>query len=825
MFSLLTQSAHQPDQDNMASQDPSARSKAGFGRHRESLAVGLVLGIAAILRFYHLSYSSLWHDEGNTWALVQRGFAQIARDSAADIHPPGYYWLLKLWTVLAGTNVAGLRSFSAVMGVVLVWVIYRIARRLFHDRFGALLAAFLAAINPFLVYYSQEARMYALLALESGILIWALLVLLDKETTEEITRETPNKTISDGRKHGEKAGLPAAAITFATVAALGLWTHYSFPIVLAAAGLAYLWRWLSSFFASQREEQHRAGRQRRNLLRFIGLNLVALLVFSPWLPIAIERVLNWPNPGHSMGAWDGLGLTLQTLTVGPIRTGPELAWPWLVVIGILPLFGLWRLRHSPGAPVIGLWLLGPVGMMFGLRLFTDAFLKFLLIAAPAWSLLTGAAVAGQPPRTGESGTVRGLLLRSMAAAGLVIGGITLASVALSGYYQDPAARDNYAGIARYVQVMGDPAADLVVLDAPGQQEVWAYYDAGVPVLPLPAERPPDANATLAALQQATANRRQVFALFWATDQSDPDGIVENWLNQHAFKGLESWQGNVRFVAYRLPNQLTCRSVEPPVAFPDLADLTELCRPASVPDVAAGDIALVSLKWRPLARTDRRYKVTVQLLDARDQVIAQQDSEPAGGSRPTNTWQPGDTILDNHGVMIPPGTPPGSYRLIVAVYDGESGQRLSTSTGADAISVGEVTVTPPRQTFPLDIIPIQHRLQAEMGPVTLVGYDAFRKGFAHSPDTPVQPGDLVHVTLYWQAPEELPDNWPEDLEFSLQLGDQSITGPLAGGVYPTGQWRGGDFVRGEFDIPYDGTDNTLWLVVGQRRVRLGKIRAQ
>ena len=40
----------------------------------------IVLVIAAVLRFYCLSCSSLWHDEGNTWALMARSFADIATD-------------------------------------------------------------------------------------------------------------------------------------------------------------------------------------------------------------------------------------------------------------------------------------------------------------------------------------------------------------------------------------------------------------------------------------------------------------------------------------------------------------------------------------------------------------------------------------------------------------------------------------------------------------------------------------------------------------------------------------------------------------------------
>ena len=94
----------------------------------------LILLLTVFLRFYCLSCSSLWHDEGNTWALMARSLGQIARDAAADIHPPGYYWVLKGWTRLFGTDVWGLRSFSAVAGVSTVAVIYAIGRQVFSGR-------------------------------------------------------------------------------------------------------------------------------------------------------------------------------------------------------------------------------------------------------------------------------------------------------------------------------------------------------------------------------------------------------------------------------------------------------------------------------------------------------------------------------------------------------------------------------------------------------------------------------------------------------------------------------------------------------------------
>ena len=114
-----------------------------------------------------LTCSSLWHDEGNAWALAQRSFARIAVDAAADIHPPGYYWLLKLWGGPFGYSAWGMRSLSALAGLLAVAVIYRLGLETGDVPRAAriqlaLLAALLAALNPFQVFYSQEARMYAL---------------------------------------------------------------------------------------------------------------------------------------------------------------------------------------------------------------------------------------------------------------------------------------------------------------------------------------------------------------------------------------------------------------------------------------------------------------------------------------------------------------------------------------------------------------------------------------------------------------------------------------------------------------------------------------
>jgi mannosyltransferase len=761
-----------------------------------------ILIVAAGLRFYALDHSSLWSDEGNTYALIQRSFTAIARDAAADIHPPGYYWLLKVWAMIFGNSAAAMRAFSALAGVALVAVVYAIGRLL--DRHTgnrsliAITAATFAALNPFQLYYSQEARMYMLLALAGAILFWALLAWMEQETLDK--------------------RVTAPVTTFVLAGALGLWTHYSFPILLSAAGLAYLWHWRTLLRDNRTPI--------RAITRYTVANLAIVLSFAPWLPIAINRVLNWPQGGKATPLSEGMLLTIRTLTFGPLRNLPESLWPWLVVAALLPMLGVVALALAARRQekvtnqvaatfgsgcylvsvdwvTLALWLFAPVALMFALGLFSDAFLKFLLTASPAWALLCAAAPLLLPrPQWG--------------VPLLIVAAVGLAVMVLPLYYTSSTVRDNYAGVAAYIENVGDPESDLVILNAPGQADVWSYYAPPVPTIGLPQSRPPDATATIAQLEEAVTGRHRVFSLFWATDEADPDRLVESWLDQHAFRGWESWQGNMRFVVYTFPNELRCADVEPPTRFGDAIQLIAHCQPDFPQRVPAGEVALLGLRWQTEQQLTSRYKVTVQLLDARNQVIAQHDAEPGGGSLPTDSWQVNTPIMDNHGMPIEFGTPPGVYRMIVALYD-EHG-RLATASG-DAYELGEVEVVRADRSVPLAIVPMHQRTNTQLGPVTLVGYEAYKKDHSHAPETPLQAGDIAHFTFYWQAPDPLPGDWPDDLYFTLTLGEQTMTAPLAGGAFPTAAWQTGELIRGEFDLLYDGSSATPVIEVNGNRHRL------
>jgi len=120
------------------------------------------LGIAA--RFASLDVQSFHHDEVITAARVIPGsFVDMLHQvKGSESNPPLYYVLAWSWAKLFGTGEVGLRSLSALFGAAAVPVVYLVGAELASRRAG-LVAAALAAVNPMLIWYSQEARSYSLL--------------------------------------------------------------------------------------------------------------------------------------------------------------------------------------------------------------------------------------------------------------------------------------------------------------------------------------------------------------------------------------------------------------------------------------------------------------------------------------------------------------------------------------------------------------------------------------------------------------------------------------------------------------------------------------
>jgi mannosyltransferase len=147
-----------PPSRSHAEADPEAGDRrAGIG-----VTLAVLVGAAAAIRFSTLGIQSYWDDEAATVYLVKHGFWEMLQTiPKTESTPPLYYILAWAWANIVGTGEPALRSLSALFGAATVPVVYSAAKQLISRR-AALVATALVACNPFLVWYSQEARSYAL---------------------------------------------------------------------------------------------------------------------------------------------------------------------------------------------------------------------------------------------------------------------------------------------------------------------------------------------------------------------------------------------------------------------------------------------------------------------------------------------------------------------------------------------------------------------------------------------------------------------------------------------------------------------------------------
>lgn len=128
-----------------------------------ALAGLLVAGLG--LRLWRLDVI-FWYDEVFSAWLAKLPFLRLLEATGGDVHPPGYYLLLWAINRLVGDSTEALLRLPSVgAGVLLIYGVYRLSTLLHLDKKTVWLATVITAFSPFQVYYSQEARPYALLML------------------------------------------------------------------------------------------------------------------------------------------------------------------------------------------------------------------------------------------------------------------------------------------------------------------------------------------------------------------------------------------------------------------------------------------------------------------------------------------------------------------------------------------------------------------------------------------------------------------------------------------------------------------------------------
>ena len=137
--------------------------------HRATLtAVVLIVVIAALLRFHNLGGQSVWLDEAVSWHQSKDSLVELIRRTAEDNYPPLHNLTLFMAIKLLGDSEWSLRLPSVIFAVANIIALYWLATMTL-GRTAGLIGAVLLALSPFHLTYSQEARMYSLLALAATL--------------------------------------------------------------------------------------------------------------------------------------------------------------------------------------------------------------------------------------------------------------------------------------------------------------------------------------------------------------------------------------------------------------------------------------------------------------------------------------------------------------------------------------------------------------------------------------------------------------------------------------------------------------------------------
>lgn len=654
----------------------------------------LLLILFAFARIaWNLGSEDLWWDESLTLQRAESRLLPLLKNeivladgrstlTSTDQHPFFYFLAQAVLLRLAGDDEFVLRFVSAsastlMVPVSLVFAMLYVRRGVFPNT-APLWSALMAAVSPFLLWFGQEARPYAL---------WALLALL---STYLILRATEQPRERDGRR------LWAAG--YAVTLAMFVATHYYAVLLLPVhAAVIYL-----------------AFRARSRILATImavGIMVAGLLLITVAFWYVVLRQAAGANFRHI--SWEILlPDLLNAFSLGlSVDIGRVLVLD--LVFGFLALAAaMWALRSRATWAASG-WT--PVAMIAApvAGILVGDYLHPVYMTARHLSLIAGPFIV-----LVGAGLSLAWLLRPWLAVSLAVVLVAASGYSTFNYFTN----EEYAQaeFSRLAADLDDKLApgDLVLIKSPFAWRIFSYYlpNATVNGMPDDNENIDVYGAPLlnqpwserfAFLEEASTDRRRVWLLVSGTQaHMDLDERIEAWLEGNLFKVQETTyfsQSSLKSHLY-LPQVPVFDEVPPTVQNPvEVAFGNRILlhgynvgdRPGSaVGSAPDSTLALpLTLYWEAAAPTDRRYKYQVKLVEVLDdgaqRLISLVEQEPYAGAIPTIYWDPGKIVVDY--TELPPAQWPrlsasedaDRYRLLLQVYDAETLEKLPvTSIGAD-----------------------------------------------------------------------------------------------------------------------------------------------
>ena len=726
--------------------------------------------LAFALRVYQLDAKSIWLDEGTSLNRASGDLAFILSNrvisggiTSPDPHPPLYFLLLHFMIEIAGDSDFSLRFPSVLFGVLIVPLVYFMGKRLYDTQTG-LVAAFLAVLSPFYLWYSQEARMYTLLTFLGLLSVHCLL------------------------HAAEERGIVWLIGFVLTAIAMPYTSFFGFVFLVFEVVLGFGLAWT------------------RRCWRIL---LTLMLVCLAPLPSALYFI-NLRSRGAGYGVND-LAIILRDvlnsfnfgLSVDPTQLY-FLNWVFLIIF-----FGaLFVPTKNPRLQwrrslFLFAYVLVPSVTLYLITMFRPIYRgsRYLMVITPAYYLGISAGLMAIKRRTVP---IFGLCLA------VIIGGMVFSDY---NYFFDPSyLKEDYRSVARYIEEHSQ-SGDVFVGDREDAFAFNHYYSGSLPTVFLPRQ----GKDIVMDVQETTDQYDRIWLLDNRLFEHDPQGRVRAWLDDRLFKTtalvFPSYGSSPTLLAYLTTSPLLDRlpAVQYPLeaSFGGKIALWGYDLPLGVPP--AGERLRLTLYLQAEKTMEEDYKISVRLVDSEGHLWGQYDNLPLNGAFPTSHWSSGTIVREWCDVPIQPGTPPGTYWLEVRMYRPGMAEDLEVFVGGEfqgkAITLGQVELSEPTSSASLAEVPIEHHLKANWGDgLRLLGYDLASRAY--------QPGEGLALSLYYQAASPP----TKDYLLRLQLANRTGTilteslSSLGGEAYPTSQWGGGVVIKSQhgLTIPPDTPGGRLKL---------------
>ncbi len=620
-----------------AHRPPGACQPASIG---ERAAVAVLVAVAFGMRVFRLGTQSLWGDETIS---VFRAYGSIREITEAVPHegtlPPLYYYLLHFWILLAGDRETSVRFLSVVFGVLAIPLLFVLARRTLGRATG-LIAALLATISPYWIYYSQETRTYAL--------VTALVILAVYFMVRAAGLASP-----DGRP-------TVLWSAYAVVAALAVASFYFAGFALASAIIGLL-----------------ADRRRwpTTAIRCLLAQLGALVLLAPLLAYAGPSLLRESRSVDraSIPLHEIVPRLATTFTVGTSIDPGQVSLLVLVAAALATLglvFSPWR-----RSVVWGLLLVGPALAIHEISFVPHpGWERYFIVASPAWYVLVA---AGLGILVGAARSLRWKRPAALAASravgwciGLAAGALLLTGIApsLGHYYFDPAYwRNDLRAAERPVETPATPDVVVVVNGPPQFPSFFYYFRKTIPWYELPAPHTVG-EQTVATLDRLTRRYRGLWFVKYHPPDFDPGNWMETWLDQHAYLVSSRWVENLTYSFYATDDPVSPRIVARSTIAHRFGQDVELDGyRVSLAHAQTSDYLLVTLSWRPLRTPGASLRVFAHLVDQNQAIVTQSDHYPEDDLRPVSTWRPGEVMDDRFGLKLPSPAARRGLFLAVGLY--------------------------------------------------------------------------------------------------------------------------------------------------------------